>query len=81
MFRWMRTLKINNEEIEEEVEFGNVEEVENEEGGQVEDTWIPPIDPGLAQQIMSFLKGLDGPGMIPPTQVPTNPPVGKIVPK
>ena len=34
----MRTLKINNEEIEEEVEFGNVEEVENEEGGQVEDT-------------------------------------------
>ena len=30
---------------------------------------------------MSFLKGLAGPGMILPTQVPMNPSIANIVPK
>lgn len=43
-------------------------------------TAIPPIDPMLAQLIMSFLMGLDGLGMIP-TQSPTKPPVARTAPK
>ena len=47
---------------------------------QVEAALIHPIDPLLAQQIMAFLKWLDCPGMIPPTYVPLNSQVAKIVP-
>ena len=43
---------VHNKEIEEEVVFENVEEVENEEEVQDEAIGIPPIDPVLAQQIM-----------------------------
>ena len=43
---------VHNKEIEEEVVFENVEEVENKEEVQDEAIGIPPIDPVLAQQIM-----------------------------
>ena len=71
----------NNEEIEEEVKVEDVGEVREEKVMQDEATGIPPIDTVLAQQIMSFLKGLYGQGMLPSTQVPTNPPVGRNVPQ
>lgn len=56
-------------------------EVEKEERGQAEAIGIPPIELVLCQYIMSFLKGLTVPGMIPPTQAPLNPPVAKNMPK
>ena len=65
----------------QEVEFENVKEVENEEGVQDEAKGIPPIDPMLAQQSMSFLKRLAGRWMIPPTQVPANPLVATLNPR
>ncbi|WMV38434.1 hypothetical protein MTR67_031819 [Solanum verrucosum] len=58
----------HHEEIEENV--GQEEEVHAETIG------IRPLDPVLAQQIMSFLKGLVGPGVFPSvqeTQAPANP--------
>lgn len=58
----------------------NVEKVEKEVGVHVEATGIPPIDLVLAQHIMSFLKGLDGPGMITRAQAYTSPPVANTVP-
>ena len=48
---------------------------------QAEVIGIPPIDPMLGQQILSFLKGLAGPGMLPPTQALTNPLVARNVPQ
>ena len=35
----------------------------------------------LDQQIMTFLKGLTGPEVLPPTQAQANPPIASIVPK
>lgn len=46
----------------------------------VEATGFPPIDVVLAQHIKSFLKGLAGPRIVPPTQVPANSPVANTVP-
>ncbi|WMV37197.1 hypothetical protein MTR67_030582 [Solanum verrucosum] len=43
----------------------NVEEVGQEKMVQAETTCIPPIDLVLALQIMSFLKGLVGPKVLP----------------
>uniref|UniRef100_M1DH08 Uncharacterized protein n=1 Tax=Solanum tuberosum TaxID=4113 RepID=M1DH08_SOLTU len=78
---------MHHEEIEEEVEVENVENVEEigqEEEVQAEATCIPLIDPVLAQHIMSFLKGLAEPGMLPSvqaTQAPTNHHVASTAPK
>uniref|UniRef100_M1DUD4 'chromo' domain containing protein n=1 Tax=Solanum tuberosum TaxID=4113 RepID=M1DUD4_SOLTU len=72
-------------EIEEEnVEVENVKELGQEENVQAETTCIPPIDTVLAQQIMSFFKGLAGPGIlsfVQATQAPINPYVASTVPK
>ena len=70
----------HNEEIEKEVEIEDVDEDEQEEGMQAEATGIPTIDLVLITQIISFLKGLAGTGMLPPTQTHTNPLVARTVP-
>lgn len=67
----------HDEGVEDEVEIEDVEDIEQEEELQAEATEIPPIDPVLSQQIMSSLKALAGPGMIPPTQAHSNPLVAK----
>ncbi|WMV58961.1 hypothetical protein MTR67_052346 [Solanum verrucosum] len=70
---------MHHEEIEE-----NVEEVGQEEEVQGETTGVPPIDPMVAQHIMSFLKGLVGLGVLPSVQAiqaPVNPPFVAITPK
>ncbi|KAK4721450.1 hypothetical protein R3W88_011683 [Solanum pinnatisectum] len=71
---------MHHKEIEEE----NVEDVGQVEEVQAETTNVPPIDPMLARQIMSFLQGLVGPGVLPSaqeTQAPTNPFVASTAPK
>ena len=55
--------------------------IEHEKGVQDEATRIPPIDPVLDEQIISFLKGLAGRGMLPSAQIPTNPLVASTAPK
>lgn len=71
----------HHEEIEENVE---VENEEKEKEVQTETTCIPPLDPVLAQQIISFLKGLVDPGVLPTiqaTQAPANSLIAITVPK
>ncbi|KAH0746089.1 hypothetical protein KY285_007746 [Solanum tuberosum] len=75
---------VQHEEIEENVEVENDEGVGQEEEVQAETTCIPPLDPVLVKQIILFLKGLDGPGVLPSvqaTQAPTNRPVAITPPK
>uniref|UniRef100_M1DBS8 'chromo' domain containing protein n=1 Tax=Solanum tuberosum TaxID=4113 RepID=M1DBS8_SOLTU len=75
---------VHHEEVEENVEVENEKNVGQEEEVQTETTCIPPLDPVLAQQIMSFLKGLVGPGLFPyvqATQAPANPLIAITVPK
>ena len=71
----------NNEEIEGEVEICDIEKVKEDEEMHDEAMGILPIHSVLAQQIMSFLKGLDGPRMTPSTESPTNPPIARTTPK
>ena len=52
----------------EEIEKENVEDVGQEGEVQAETTCVPPLDPVLSQQIISFLKGLVGPGVLPSAQ-------------
>ncbi|WMV44926.1 hypothetical protein MTR67_038311 [Solanum verrucosum] len=54
----------HHEEIEENVDVEDVEEVGHEKEVPTGTTGVPPLDPVLAQQIMSFLMGLVGPGVI-----------------
>lgn len=68
----------HNEEIEQDIE-----ENEEEEEVQAETISVPCIDLMLAQQIISFLKGLYGWGIlsyVQENQAPTNPPVARITP-
>ncbi|KAH0673662.1 hypothetical protein KY284_024749 [Solanum tuberosum] len=77
-------LPAHHEEVEENIEVEDEANVGQEEEVQAETTCIPPLDPVLAQQIMSFLKGLVGPGVLPSVQViqaPANSLVAIIVPK
>uniref|UniRef100_M1CY17 Uncharacterized protein n=1 Tax=Solanum tuberosum TaxID=4113 RepID=M1CY17_SOLTU len=75
----------HHEEIEEEnVDVEDVENVEQKEEVQVGTISVHSLDLVLAQQIMSFLKGLVGPGVLfstEATQAPTNPHVARTVPK
>ena len=72
---------VHNEDIEKDIEVGDVEEIEHEEGVQAEATRIPPIDPVLYKQIISFLKGLDGRGMLSSAQIPTYHLIASTAPK
>ena len=51
----------HNEEIEEDIEAGDVEEVGQDEEVPAEYTFIPLLDPASAKKITSFLKGMVGP--------------------
>uniref|UniRef100_M1DLJ5 'chromo' domain containing protein n=1 Tax=Solanum tuberosum TaxID=4113 RepID=M1DLJ5_SOLTU len=57
----------HHEEIEENVDV-DIEDLGQEGEVQAETTCVPPLDPVLSQQIISFLKGLVGPGVLPSAQ-------------
>uniref|UniRef100_M1DKA2 Uncharacterized protein n=1 Tax=Solanum tuberosum TaxID=4113 RepID=M1DKA2_SOLTU len=66
------------------MEIENEEVVRPENEVQDETTGIPPLDPVLAQLVMSFLKGLVGPGILPAvqaTQPLINRPVTSTIPR
>lgn len=76
---------MHHEKIEENVEdVENVGEVGQDEEVHAETTNVPLIDLVLAQQILSFLKGFIGPGVISSvqaTQYTTNPPIPVTTPR
>ena len=73
-----------HEEIEQNINVEDVEEIGQEGELHAGNTRVPPIYKVLAQQNISFLKGLVGDG-VPPTfqetKAPANPPIAFIVPK
>ncbi|KAH0644574.1 hypothetical protein KY284_032458 [Solanum tuberosum] len=78
------TEELQREIEEDNVDVENIKDVGQEKEVQAETTDVPPLDPVLAQQIMSFLKGLVGPGVLPSVQAiqaPTNPLVVSTAPK
>ncbi|TMX02961.1 hypothetical protein EJD97_019042 [Solanum chilense] len=74
----------HNEEIEEDIEAGDVEEVGQDEEVPAEYTFVPLLDPTSAKMITSFLKGIVCPVLLPSvqaTQDPTNPLIASTDPK
>lgn len=55
---------VHNQNIEEDIELGDVEKVGQEKEVPAETTIVPHIDQVLAARIISFLKGLGGPKVL-----------------
>ena len=64
---------VQDEDIEGNKEFEDVEKIGTEGGVPSRNVGFPPFPLMLAQHIMLFLKGLDGQVMIPSDQDPSNP--------
>lgn len=79
MCQLMRTL-LQHELMEENDEFEDVE-IGKEGVIPAGNAGVPLLDPVLAQQILSLLKGLAGQGMFPSSQAPANSHVAGTAPK
>ena len=70
---------LHHDKIEEDVNVQNEGDVEQDEEVHAETTCFHPLDTVLAQQIMSFLKGLASPGLLPYAQVAQDFAIGLLV--
>ena len=71
---------VQDEEIEDNKDFEDVEKIGRKGGVLSRNIGIPPFQLMLAQHIMLLLKGLAGQVILPSSQPPYNPPVSIIVP-
>uniref|UniRef100_M1DYL7 'chromo' domain containing protein n=1 Tax=Solanum tuberosum TaxID=4113 RepID=M1DYL7_SOLTU len=72
----------HHEEVEENIKIENQENVRQEEEVQYKTIGIPSLDRVLTQQIITFLKRLVGPGVLPSVQAtpaPANPLIANTV--